>query len=743
MNVAKFNLPRSTNVEPPSTGVDLRQLIDTFRRHPRLLAAIALVVLVVVAIFTLNQTPRYTATSSVVIDTRKHDIANIQEVVSGLPPDGTGIDTEVEIMRSRGLAERVVQALRLDSDPEFSVPKTNTLSSIRERMATLARKARHPAAGTPVANYTQVYAHEAVIDNVLRRLKVRRNGLTFVIDISFQSRDAAKAALIANTFADRYLTEQLQDKYDATQQATQWLNDRLAELQPQVEQAETAVEQYKAQHGLLSSVGPSLTEQEISSLNGQLAQALADQAERESRLNTTQQQIAAGSTGEDFSGVLASETIRELRTQKSAISSKVAELQTKYGPRYPEVQSAQRQLTDVEAQIRQEIARQVSSLQAEAKVAEGRTASIQASLSRAKGTLIGNNAATVQLADLQRKANAASTLYDSLLNRAKQTSTDQGIEQSDARVLARASIPITPSFPNKQLDFAAAFGLALVSAAGAAFLLATMESSLATSEDVTRRLGVPYLGSLPKLASTVQRKLAAKTPPGRYVVEKPLSAFAEAFRNLRTAIMFSRLDGPGKVVMVTSALPGEGKTTTTFCLGRSAAMSGVKVVVVDCDLRRRGMNRLLGIEPEHGLIEVLQGAAKLDEALVLDEPSGAYFLPLMESPQTSKDLFGSIAMDRLIAALRERFDLVLMDTAPVIPISDTRVLASKVDIVVFLAQWRKTPRKAIESAFAVLNSVDADIAGVALTLVDARQQAKYGYSDSSYYYQSYRNYYSQ
>jgi len=269
-----------------------------------------------------------------------------------------------------------------------------------------------------------------------------------------------------------------------------------------------------------------------------------------------------------------------------------------------------------------------------------------------------------------------------------------------------------------------------------------LESSLASSEDVTRRLDVPFLGAIPRLSSTVSGK-DAKSSPGRYVVEKPLSAFAEAFRNLRTAILFSKLDRPGKVVMITSALPGEGKTTTTLCLGRSAAMSGAKVVVVDCDLRRRNLNRLLNIEPVFGLIEVLQGAANIEDALILDELSGAYFLPLSASAQTVKDLFGSIAMDRLIAALRERFDLILMDTAPVIPITDTRVLASKVDVVVFLAQWRKTPRKAIESALAVLNSVGADVAGVALTLVDARQQAKYGYGDSSYYYRSYKNYYSQ
>ena len=347
--------------------------------------------------------------------------------------------------------------------------------------------------------------HEAVVDSVLNRLKVRRSGLTYVIDVAFESEDAAKAAVIANAFANLYLTQQLQDKYDATQQANQWLNQRLAQLQPQVEAAEAAVEQYKAQHGLLASVGSSLTEQEISNLNNQLAQAQADQAEHDARLHTAQQQIAAGSTGEDFTGALTSDTVKELRAKKADLSAQVADLQTKYGPRHPAVQQAQRQLADIDTQIQQEVGRLVSSLQAEDQVARGRTASIQASLAGAKGTLVGNNAASVQLADLQRTADATSSLYDSLLNRAKQTSTDQGSQQSDARIVSHAKIPTKPSFPNKELNFALGLVLGLAGAAGSVFLLEALDSGLGTSEDVERMLGVPHFGAVPDLDSTTWR----------------------------------------------------------------------------------------------------------------------------------------------------------------------------------------------------------------------------------------------
>jgi len=751
MNAGNFTLTPSAKLEGGQDAGDLNQIIATFRRRSRLFLAVAVVIVAAVMLVTLQQTPRYTATANVMIDTRKHSVDNITAVLSDLPDDTSVVDTEVEILKSRSLAERVVNSLKLDQDPEFnsSLRKQNPIESALIAPVNAIEHLAHALTPAPNPN-TQAQAeslrvqkqHEAVVDHVLKGLVVRRSGLTYVIDVQFQSTDPAKAALIANTFADRYLLEQLEAKFDATQQATQWLNERLAELEPQVQQAESVVEAYKASHGLLATENSTLTEQEISGLNTQLATAQAEQAEQDARVRTAQQAIAGGSTGEDFAGALNSDLIKNLRAQKAQISQQATDLETKYGPKHPDVIKIQRQLADIDVQIKQELTRVVSNLQTEDQVARQRAASIQASLNRTKGTLAGDNQSGVELADLQRKADAASTLYNSLLTRAKETSTDQGSEQSDARVVSRAKIPIKPSFPNIPLNFIIGVILGLIGGVGATLLMEALDSGLATSEDVERVLGVPHLGAIPSLDSTTDGKATGITP-GRYIIEKPLSAFAESFRNLRASILFSKVDNPVKVAIVTSSLPGEGKTTTTFCLGRSMAMSGAKTIIVDCDLRRRNINRMLDIEPPVGLIEVLQGVATLDEAIFIDKPSGAHFLPLAKSVYTPKDLFGSSAMDRLLAELRARYDIVLLDTAPVIPVSDTRILAPKADVVVFLVQWRRVPRKAVEAAFAMLNSVGADIAGVALTLVDAREQAKYGYGDAGYYYRSYRKYYAQ
>ena len=757
MNLGNLNLTPSARLEPAGERGDLNHLIAMFRRRSRIFLAVTVAVFAVVMIVSLQATPLYTATATVMIDTRKHAVTDIQAVVSGLPADSSAVDTEVEILKSRSLAERVVDTLHLDDDPEFN-------SKLRHGGGFALFGAPPPpteAQAQQVDDLRKTKTHEAVVDQVLKRLGVARSGLTYVIDIKFQSRDPAKAAVIANEFADNYLLEQLNAKFEATRSATQWLNARLAELQPQVEAAESAVQQYKAAHGLLASVGSSLTEQEISNLNTQLVQAKADAAEKDARVHTAQTESAAGSNGDNLSGPLGSQTMMQLRTQQATASSKVADLETKYGPKHPEVQRAQRELADITAQIAQEVSRNVSNLQNEDTVARQRVASLEASLSGAKGTLVGNNAASVELADLQRRADAASALYDSLLNRAKQTSVDQGGEQSDARVVSHAKIPIKPSFPNLQLSAVLGLILGVAAGAGAAFLMEALDNGLATSDDIERFFALPHLGAVPLLDSALRRqsqsrsgrrggkslggaagRKAGRDTPLEHLSQKPLSAFSEAFRNLRASILHAKVDTPVRVVAVTSALPSEGKTTTTVCLGKSMAMSGTKVVVVDCDLRRRGVGGMLGIKPTAGLIEVLQGSAKLDDVLVKDADSDAYFLPLADSVYTPKDLFGSHAMDALLDELRRRFEVVLLDTAPVIPVSDTRVLAPKADVVVFLAHWRKTPRKAIEAAFSMLTSVGADIAGVVLTQVDLRAQAKYGYGDAGYYYNYYQKYYA-
>jgi exopolysaccharide transport family protein len=717
---------------------DLNIAIATFRRRLRLFAAVALAVFVAVLLYTLQETPRYTATSQVMLDVRKEQVADMSAVLSGLPADSSVVDTEVEVLKSRSLAARVVKQLKLDQDPYFN-PNAAGATGVSSWLPWI-KKAVAPTAA--VGSIEAQRQSEQIVDRLLGGLKVRRSGLTYLISVDYTHTDPAEAAKISNAFADLYLTEQLEAKFDATAKANEWLDTRVVELRDQLQTAEAAVQQYKIANNLMSAEGATLTEQEISGLNQQLATARAQQAESDARLNIARNQLARGSTGEDVGESLNSPVVQQLRKQRAEQSAKVADMSGRYGDRHPDLLKAKRELADIDGQIQAEIRRIISNLEAQAQVARQRTGSMAGSVSQSKGALAGNNRASIKLNELERKAESVRTLYESLLARFKQTSNSQGIEQADARVVSRAKIPTAPSYPKPSLNLALGLVLALGAGAAAVVLAEILMAGLFTEDEVERRIGIPYLGSVPLLSSALDdAKLARGMSPPDYLLAKPLSTFAESFRKLRAAILFSKVGETIKVIAVTSSLPGEGKTTTTFSLARTLATSGANVVVVDCDLRQSAINRFLPEVPTLGLLEVLNGVCTLDQALITD-PSGAKVLALAKSAYTPRDVLGSPAMLKLLAELRERFEVVLLDTAPLLAIADTRILAPHADAVVMLARWKKTPVKAITAAINLLQGRGVFLAGLALTQVDLKAQTRYGYGDANYYYKSYRKYYA-
>ncbi|CAN5153095.1 polysaccharide biosynthesis tyrosine autokinase [soil metagenome] len=715
--------------------LDLRRYLAMFRRRARAFLITALIVLAAAVVITLQATPRYTATAEVMLDSRKQNVVDVQQVMPGLTADTSVVDTEVEVLRSRGLAEKVVDKLGLVSDPEFNpyLRKPGGFASLRGIFGD------KPQIGSP--EQQRIKQREAAIDAVERRLKVSRSGLTYVISIQFESDSPKTAAAVANSFAENYVTAQLDTKFEATQRASQWLNSRLDGLRTQVEAAESQVQQYKAANGLLSSEGATLTEQDISNLNKQIADARANQAEQEARLSTARSQMARGSSGDDLGEALNSPVIQQLRGQRAEVSQRVADMEGRYGPRYPELSKAQRQLADIDSQIRSEIQRVISNLTAQAQVARGRTASLEGSLSRARGTLASNNGASVRLNELERNAESVRTLYQSFLDRFKQTTAQQGIEQSDASVLSRAKTPSVPSAPNVPVSLFLGVVAALVAGLAVLIILELLDTGFSTSLDIEQGLDLPNLASLPLLSSTVSSAIAKRIPPTRYVVEKPLSAFAEGFRNLRTSLLASVPGEGSRVISITSSLPREGKTTTSICLARTMALAGDSVVVVDCDLRRRNLHRASQHEPTLGLLEALSGQAPLDRCLMRDDLTNAVFLPIAKSDPVIEDVFGSPAMDDLLVELRKRFKFVLLDTAPVLAIADTRILAPKSDGTLFLTRWRHTHRNAVLAGLRQLQSVGAPITGVALTQVNVREQARSGYGDAGYYYGANKSYY--
>jgi len=714
-------------------SLDLTAIIADFRRFSRFFVIIFGCVFLLIIVPVLMQVPTYTATASVMMDPRTMRTTPDQDVLSDLPPDAATVDTEVEILRSNSLGDRVLRSLQLDQDPEFnpSLNGSHFFGLIKDkpddrRLTPLEAQGRH----------------EAILNNVLSRLTVARSGATRIITISFTSTSPEKAARIANEWARLYLSQQLETKFQATKEANDWLNSRLGDLRAQVEEAETAVQQYKISHNLLAvSADNTLGQQQITTLDQQLAGVKVDRAESEARLSVARRQLSTGSSGEDVGEALNSDVIKNLRAQRTTVSQRLADLQSRYGNKHPDIIKAQDQLNDIDAQIRAEIQRIMSNLEAQAEVQRQRTASLAGSVAQARGQLVGNNQAMVKLNELQRNADAVTTLYQSYLDRFKQTSSQEGIDRSDARIVSNAALPTGPSAPKIPISLALAFIGGLGAATGAVLIRRALDSGLTTAADVETVLHQPHLGNVADLASTLNR--GQRATPAQYVVDKPLSVFSEGFRIMRAALIYSRIGHDVKVIAVTSSLPGEGKTTTSVCLARVMALSGQSVVVVDCDLRRRSINQYITGPVEGGLLEVLAGKTELNDVLIKDDMTNVLYLPLVESAYTPKDVFGSEAMDHLLDRLRASFDVVILDTAPVLAVVDTRILARKADVVAMLVRWRKTQRKAAQASLELLTETGAHVCGVVLTQVNVKEQAKYGYGDSGYYYDQYKKYYQE
>jgi capsular exopolysaccharide synthesis family protein len=356
--------------------------------------------------------------------------------------------------------------------------------------------------------------------------------------------------------------------------------------------------------------------------------------------------------------------------------------------------------------------------------------------------LSANNGASVRLNELERNADSVKTLYQSYLDRFKETSAEQGIEESDARILSRAQVPGRPSSPNVPVNMALGLILGLVAGLGATAIAEAFDQGVSTGDQIENDLEIPSLAAIPLLSSVATDRARGRLSPTDFIVEKPLSRFAEAFRALRTAVVYSNVDRRIQVVAVSSSVPGEGKTTTTVGLARTAAMAGTKVCMIDCDLRRRSVHKLFGLEPQKGLLDILSGACSIEEVMLQDAASGAFIIPLADSAYSPKDVFGSEAMERLLIALRARFEMVILDTAPILAVADAAVVASKADTVLFLTRWRRTPIRLVRNSLKALNAVGANVAGVALTQVDVREQVRAGYGEAAYYFKKYSEYYT-
>lgn len=716
------------------TGVDLSGVVLFLQRRWKQIVGTAVLVAVLTALALLQMTPRFSASASVAVQNQKQQVVNIQDVMSDLTPDAATMETQAAILRSNRLAAMLVEQLRLEKDPEFNID----LAKAQKTFSLFNPATWFGAGDTATAlSLPPERLQASIIDKVSDAIKVSVVPRSFVLTITATSQDPKKAAQMASTLADIYITDGIDAKYEATRRASAYLTKRVDELRGQAVATDQAAEIYRSRAGLIGSeTGTTVAGQQMSELNSQLVAARAERAAREAQLNQIRSLSAGGGDGgvEASGAILNSPLIQKLREQESEVVRKLAELQATYGERHPKIINANAELRDLRSKIGEEVRRVVASTSNDVQIARAREATLASSLNRLEGAVSAGGQASVRLRELSRESDATKSVYEVFLNRLKETNQQVDLQTADARIVSQAAVPLSASFPKFGLSMAAALALGLLAGVALAAALERLDNTIRSAEAVEQMGGGAALSFIPVTKSGFRK-------PEDVVIERPDAMVPEALRTLRSALALSDVDSPPRVVMLSSSVPGEGKTFTSLGLARVSAQSGTRTILVDGDMRHPRVHKALDCPNETGLVQVLSGQTLLDDAIYRDEATGLDVLTAGHGAANPPDLLRSDHMAQLVDQLRARYDFVVFDCPPFAPLTDSQVISHLVDKMLLVVRWGSTPVPVVQNTIRQIHRVGAPLVGSVLSQVDFTRHAKYGYGDYGYHYSRYKGYY--
>ena len=739
--------------EPKQVPSDEPSILDSIVllwRHKVLMLFIVILSMLVCILVIFQLTPRYTAEARILVGTRATNVVDIDNVLERLRPDRTTIQGEVEILASRSLAEKVVDEIGLVDNPEFN-PSIRPPSRFQQYLQWLHK----PPAwldNSPVWFLDSLqWLHATLFGDDLNRLltpeegkrKVRNETVTtlmeamqvepvrvsYVVSVSVTSEDAELAATIANTLANIYLREQLEQKFGATEQATAWLNERVLTLRKQVETSEKTVEDYRRSQGLTQTSDLNLIEQQISEVNSLLIAAQATTSEADAKVRRTQDLIHTESSIYSAPEVLASPLIQNLRLQETNLVGEVAQMAQEFGPQHPQMINANNELSDIRSKIKEEVERVVSSLQSSLEVAKTREQTLERSLEKLKKEASRLNVSQARLRVLEREAAANQALFDVFLARHMETGEQEELFSADAKIISYAKAPSEQSWPNMQ----ASIGISLVFSGFLALLSVflvqqVLERGIRHSGQLITALGLNPLGVIPLLSN--DKGIV------EHVLDKPMSIYSESLRMLYTGLLSTHADESSKSIMITSSLPEEGKTTLCICLARLIARSGRKTLLIDCDLRHGQISKTIGgLSENYGLTHLLTTTSgAIDRVIQQDEKSGLDVITAGKSHQVMADIIQIPNFRAVLEELKTRYEFVVIDTPPVLLVSDTISIANCVNDILFVVRCGKTPRKIAARGVSQILSSQLNITGSVLTMAQSPRKGYYSYEYGSYGY---------
>jgi len=694
----------------------------------------------VVAIASLKMTPVYEAGGTIEIN-KPDATLNFQNSATFSVDyfDPTELETELKILQSDLLATQVIRELNLDRRPEIGgeAPPPSAAVDL----------APDPLQGDPARA-------SAMVGSFKGNLRVSLSPNTRIIEVHYRNPDPQMAATIVNTLMQTYVENNFKARFESTMQASDWLQKQLVDLQMKVETSQEKLVRYQKEHEILGTdEKQNIITEKLDELNKELTAAESERMDKEALYRLVESgdpdaiaSSAGGLTDSSGSGggQSASQLLESLRGKQADLRIQAAELNTQFGPAYPKLTQLNNQLKEIDTQIQAEMKKIASKIRGQYTTAVQRENMLRDALERQKQEANKLNESAIQYTLLKRDVDTNRQLYEGLLQKMKEAGVSAGLKSNNFRIVDNARPPQAPIEPNipRNLMFAVVLGLA--SGIGLAFLLEGLDNTVRTTEQAQMISGLASLGMIP-LGSKSAREGAN---PKRLVIAtskeavelvtqvRPQSQMAESYRALRTSLLLSNLGSPPKVVMVTSALPQEGKTTTSINTAVVLAQKGVRVLLIDADMRRPSIHKTLGMGPHSGLSNVLTGSIPLEQAITNTAVlPNLFVLPAGTPPPNPAELLASSNMREVLAQLQQQYDHIVIDTPPTLSVTDAVVLSPRADAVVLVIRSGQTTKQALRRSRDVLVQVNAKVVGVLLNAVDLS-------SPDYYYYYEYQGKYA-
>ncbi|MBV8097128.1 MAG: succinoglycan biosynthesis protein exop [Acetobacteraceae bacterium] len=717
--------PEETQQVPPG-----RLFAVLWRRKWLVIALIVCITVPAFAYICLLR-PYYDATALLSVDTQEASLNEFQATRREPGPDLVGVATQVDVIDSPTIAARVVDKLGLAHDPEFA-QQIDAPPSLQQRFIErfLALLGRPEPAREPLSESKR---RQLTTDMLLGKILVANDGKTYIVSLRARTGNPELSASITNAFVDTYLQYRQEQKIAAIRRANNLLNEQIQPLADRVTQAEHAVEAYRAKHGLIgtqrsiegpngvnSPPGTTVAGQQLAQINGSLITAMNDLALKQAKLRQIELAMRTGQL-DASPEVISSPLIASLRAEQARLSSRAASLSDTQMSQNPMLRSALAAQNDVTRRINAEIARIAASVRSEVNAAQAQVSALQASLGRLQGQVTEQSEASVSLSQLESEAQAARTIYREYLARSEQTLNSVRLQESEAERVAVAAVPLSRSGPPRGLYAILALAAALMVSCGFCLVLEQLPTGVRNLDDLELQTGLIGLGYVPLAPRNVWRLFRSNRP----------SMYTESVRLISSLLVFGQERYRARVVLVTSALPDEGKTFFATSLAATAGRDGHRVLLMECDLRRPSIQKLLGIRRSKGS-RVSEEKPQVQRAVL----PGVDIITLQPSASNAPKLLALNQIHAILEDAREHYDLIVLDTPPVLPFADAPVLSMRADGAILVVRWRKTPVSMVTSAAKVLSTYGVRVLGTVLTQVKPSKAT----SQDAGHVQVYRNY---